>query len=156
MDNKHSKVHWALNCRNNIKLANNYPKNKKIAKVWQHSFQNKNLKFLTFFSSWPKESEIKYSLYSTKKKRRICIHDLIICVWHFLALLPNGKLTSVTWWPSIWPSYPIAFIIQRLHIVRDLVMPLEHLQWCSLQKYFSHPSLVMYSFATPPIKLKLG
>jgi hypothetical protein len=23
-------------------------------------------------------------------------------------------------------------------------------------KYFSHPSLVMYSFATPPIKLKLG
>jgi hypothetical protein len=23
-------------------------------------------------------------------------------------------------------------------------------------KYFSHPSLLMYSFATPPIKLKLG
>jgi hypothetical protein len=36
----------------------------------------------------------------------------------------------------------------------------EHLQRCSvcdsLQKYFSHPSLVMCSFATPPIKLKLG
>jgi len=26
----------------------------------------------------------------------------------------------------------------------------------TLQKHFSHPSLVMYSFATPPIKLKLG
>jgi hypothetical protein len=26
----------------------------------------------------------------------------------------------------------------------------------TLQKYFSHPSLVIYSFATPPIKLKLG
>ncbi len=26
----------------------------------------------------------------------------------------------------------------------------------TLQKYLSHPSLVMYYFATPPIKLKLG
>jgi hypothetical protein len=26
----------------------------------------------------------------------------------------------------------------------------------ALQKYFSHPNLVMYSFATPPIKLKFG
>jgi hypothetical protein len=26
----------------------------------------------------------------------------------------------------------------------------------ALQKYFSHPSLVIYFFATPPIKLKLG
>jgi len=26
----------------------------------------------------------------------------------------------------------------------------------TLRKYFSHPSLVLYSFATPPIKLKLG
>ncbi len=37
---------------------------------------------------------------------------------------------------------------------------LEHLQRClvcdPLRKYFSHSSLVMYSFATPPIKLKLG
>jgi hypothetical protein len=29
-------------------------------------------------------------------------------------------------------------------------------QYASLRKYFSHPSLVMYSFATPPIKLKPG
>jgi hypothetical protein len=29
-------------------------------------------------------------------------------------------------------------------------------QYVTLRKYFSHPSLVMYSFATPPIKLKLG
>jgi hypothetical protein len=28
-------------------------------------------------------------------------------------------------------------------------------QYVTLPKYFSHPSLVMYSFATPPIKLKL-
>jgi len=28
-------------------------------------------------------------------------------------------------------------------------------QYVSLRKYFSHPSLVMYSFATQPIKLKL-
>jgi len=28
-------------------------------------------------------------------------------------------------------------------------------QFVTLRKYFSHPSLVMYSFATPPIKLKL-
>jgi hypothetical protein len=27
-------------------------------------------------------------------------------------------------------------------------------QYVTLRKYFSHPSLVMYSFATPPIKLK--
>jgi len=30
-------------------------------------------------------------------------------------------------------------------------------QYVTLQKYFSHPSLVFFSFfATPPIKLKLG
>jgi hypothetical protein len=29
-------------------------------------------------------------------------------------------------------------------------------QYVTLRKYFSHPSLVMYFFATPPIKLKLG
>jgi hypothetical protein len=29
-------------------------------------------------------------------------------------------------------------------------------QYVTLRKYFSHPSLVMYSFATPPIKLKRG
>jgi hypothetical protein len=28
--------------------------------------------------------------------------------------------------------------------------------YVNLQKYFSHPSLVIYFFATPPIKLKLG
>jgi hypothetical protein len=28
-------------------------------------------------------------------------------------------------------------------------------QYMSLRKHFSHPSLVMYSFATPPIKMKL-
>jgi hypothetical protein len=26
----------------------------------------------------------------------------------------------------------------------------------TLQKYFSHPSLVIYFFPTPPVKLKLG
>jgi hypothetical protein len=29
-------------------------------------------------------------------------------------------------------------------------------QYVALQKYFSHPSLVIYFFATPPRKLKLG
>jgi hypothetical protein len=29
-------------------------------------------------------------------------------------------------------------------------------QYVTLSKYFSHPNLVMYSFAIPPIKLKLG
>jgi hypothetical protein len=29
-------------------------------------------------------------------------------------------------------------------------------QYVTLWKYFSHPSLVRYSFATPPIKLKVG
>jgi len=29
-------------------------------------------------------------------------------------------------------------------------------QYVTLQKYFSHPRLVVYFFATPPIKLKLG
>jgi hypothetical protein len=29
-------------------------------------------------------------------------------------------------------------------------------QYVPMRKYFRHPSLVMYSFATPPIKLKLG
>jgi len=29
-------------------------------------------------------------------------------------------------------------------------------EYVTLWKYFSHPSLVMYYFATPPIKLKLG
>jgi hypothetical protein len=28
-------------------------------------------------------------------------------------------------------------------------------QYVTLRKYYSHPSLVMYSFAIPPIKLKL-
>jgi len=29
-------------------------------------------------------------------------------------------------------------------------------QYVTLLKYVSHPSLVIYSFVTPPIKLKLG
>jgi hypothetical protein len=29
-------------------------------------------------------------------------------------------------------------------------------EYVTLRKYFSHPSLVMYSFATPLIKLKRG
>jgi hypothetical protein len=29
-------------------------------------------------------------------------------------------------------------------------------QYVTLRKYFSHPSLILHSFATPPIKLKLG
>jgi len=29
-------------------------------------------------------------------------------------------------------------------------------QYVTLQKYFSHPSLVIYFFATPAVKLKLG
>jgi hypothetical protein len=29
-------------------------------------------------------------------------------------------------------------------------------QYVTLRKYFSHPSLLMYSFATPPIKLESG
>jgi hypothetical protein len=29
-------------------------------------------------------------------------------------------------------------------------------QYVTLQKYFSHPNLLVYFFATPPIKLKLG
>ncbi len=29
-------------------------------------------------------------------------------------------------------------------------------QYVTLEKYFSHPSLVMYSFAIPPKKLKLA
>jgi hypothetical protein len=37
----------------------------------------------------------------------------------------------------------------------------EHLlssgaDYVTLEKYFSHPSLVIYFFATPPIKVKLG
>jgi hypothetical protein len=35
----------------------------------------------------------------------------------------------------------------------------SHLQWysvCDLQKYFSHPSSVIYFLPTPPTKLKLG
>jgi hypothetical protein len=36
------------------------------------------------------------------------------------------------------------------------ILLLEHLQHVILRKYFSHPSSIMYSFATPPIKLKLG
>jgi hypothetical protein len=29
-------------------------------------------------------------------------------------------------------------------------------QYMAMQKYFSHPCLVIYFFPTPPIKLKLG
>ncbi len=29
-------------------------------------------------------------------------------------------------------------------------------QYVTLQKYFAHPSLVIYFFPTPPIRLKLG
>jgi len=41
-----------------------------------------------------------------------------------------------------------------------VLMSLEHLQWCSVsdpcENIFHIQVLVMYSFATPPIKLKLG
>jgi hypothetical protein len=41
----------------------------------------------------------------------------------------------------------------------EVYIVLERLQQCSVwdpAKYFSHPSLVIYFFATQPIKLKLG
>jgi hypothetical protein len=53
-------------------------------------------------------------------------------------------------------------LVEKVRTSQHSFLPmfaLEHLEQCSiydLKKYFSHPSLVMYSFATPPIKLKLG
>ncbi len=52
----------------------------------------------------------------------------------------------------------VPYVKKKMRIYVDnpyFTVFLEHLQrWC--QKYFSHPSLVIYIFATPPIKLKLG
>jgi len=63
-----------------------------------------------------------------------------------------------------WPPYfgncpPSRGFAQNLKFVQVLwiafrASPAVLSMW--LRKYFSHPSLVMYSFATPPLKLKRG
>jgi hypothetical protein len=47
---------------------------------------------------------------------------------------------------SKYYKYPLLRISSALLIIHMV----------TLQKYFSHPSLVIYFFATPPIKVKLG
>jgi hypothetical protein len=66
---------------------------------------------------------------------------LIICVWHFLALLPNEKLTCATWWPSIAPSYP-----------RKILN--SHLFWLNSHPFFVRSIICRLNlsvFAPPPL-----
>ncbi len=72
----------------------------------------------------------------------------------------------ITWWPNRKCSKrPKETFGEKIHQIRLIWMPLKFpsksissscAQYVTLRKYFSHPSLVAYSFATPPIKLKLG
>jgi hypothetical protein len=61
----------------------------------------------------------------------------------------------------------LALLFRGCESFKDILEDISAWQWLSktisrdaqyvtLRKYFSHPSLVMYSFATPPIKLKSG
>ncbi len=43
-----------------------------------------------------------------------------------------------------------------LSIFFKFVIRLSGAQYVTMQKYFSHPSLIIYFFLTPPIKIKLG
>jgi hypothetical protein len=40
-------------------------------------------------------------------------------------------------------------------LINKTQLPWMSVQYVTLRKYFSHPSLVVYSSATPPIKLEL-
>ncbi len=62
----------------------------------------------------------------------------------------------------VWSWYWV-FFFQNFRTCHILVLGplknLDHFQRCSVcnpAKYFSHPSVVIYFFPTPPIKLKLG
>ncbi len=54
--------------------------------------------------------------------------------------------------PQTPPHAQLYLLRCQCYMQKQEVVRASHLQ----QKYFSHPSLVIYSFATPPIKLKLG
>ncbi len=69
------------------------------------------------------------------------------------------------------PTISYAIIVRETTLAnkRTGVMPLAHIlkfikenpvstgaQYVTLQKYFSHSNLLVYFFATPPIKLKTG
>ncbi len=53
--------------------------------------------------------------------------------------------------------FPVSLEIAILKNRGDLTLGLMiTAQYVILQKYFSHPSLVIYFFRTPPMELKLG
>ncbi len=55
-----------------------------------------------------------------------------------------------------WRWMKVDIFLMHLNFYKYYKFPLLRLFPDLLKKYFSHPSLVIYSFATPPIKVKLG
>jgi hypothetical protein len=62
--------------------------------------------------------------------------------------------------PLFWELPPTQELCPKLKICPGFVDCISSIssgaQYVTVRKYFWHPSLVMYSFATPPIKLKQG
>jgi hypothetical protein len=63
----------------------------------------------------------------------------------FIYQWPVGGVRFPPWWEMEILNKP-----RRKSIITHLRLGL------TLQKYFSHPSLIIYFFATPPIKPKMG
>jgi len=59
--------------------------------------------------------------------------------------------TMASWWCKVSPWWEME-ILNRPKSKKHPHLCIE----LTLQKYFSHPSLVIYFFATPPIKPKVG
>jgi hypothetical protein len=115
---------------------------------------------------------------STKHLENRCPYVLIPCQklfnWYLLRFSKgqfpmgeNGRACHLCMWKPPMFTLRIGMktmkvFIEKVRTAHHWFLPvfaLKHLQQCSvydLRKYFSHLSLVMYSFVTPPIKLKLG
>jgi hypothetical protein len=108
------------------------------------------------------------------QKKSIACSCKIVCRTIFFKRAYCGIATCYNC--LLWYVLSVPSVEQNTSQQKDkwiLPLPLAYAKWCCsllktlraspavlsiwlLQKYFSHPSLLMYSFATPPIKLKLG
>jgi hypothetical protein len=70
-------------------------------------------------------------------------------LWHILASTPMIKHV-------LWIEKDQHFSFWFSLLTSKLIAIPACAQYVTLQKYFSHPSLAIYFFATPPIRLKLG
>ncbi len=86
---------------------------------------------------------------------KLLMHKMVVVKQLHSAIIYQLELLNGQYLRPL-PSQISSFILTEVGGLGEEVLIYGGAHYVSLQKYFSHPSLVMYSFATPPIKLKLG